>query len=200
VNERAFVTKHTRLQEVPGLGALKLHLSDDVFSVWKAVQERTGDPDAPIPFWAFAWGGGLAIASYVRDHPDAVTDTRVLDFASGSGLCAIAALRAGASNVEAIDVDPFAIAAVELNARANRVRIDARRDDLLDRDPPDVDVILAGDCWYEESFGTRLTAWLWRAREAHDGLIELASYDVRSTTDLEDMARTRAWVYELSDR
>lgn len=209
---RAFVLRQTRLQPVPGLDGMTLHLSDDVFAVWGAVQNETGETDAPIPFWAFAWGGGLAIANYVRDHPDVVADRRVLDVASGSGLCALSAVRAGASEVTATDIDPFAIAAIELNARANHAHVDVRRDDVLLDDPPDVDVILAGDCWYEEGFGTRMTAWLKIARErgievlvgdpgrrylAHEPLIELASYDVRSTTELEDLGRTRASVYEL---
>jgi predicted nicotinamide N-methyase len=209
---RTFVRRHTRLQAVPGLEDIRLHLSDDVFTLWRAVQQETRDPDAPIPYWAFAWGGGLAISSYLRDHPTVVTGKRVLDFASGSGLCAIAAMRSGAAKVTAVDIDPRAIAAVDLNATANGVRLDARLDDLLPDDPPsDVEVILAGDCWYEESFGTRLTAWLRRAHAGIDVLIgdpgrryldatavkELATYDVRSTTDLEDLGRTSATVYEL---
>ena len=211
-NPRAFVLRHTRLQPVPGLDELRLHLSDDVFALWGAVQNETGDRDAPIPYWAFAWGGGLAVATYLREHPNAVIGRRVLDVASGSGLDALAAASAGASEVTAVDIDAFAIAAIGLNARANHAHIDVRRDDLLLEDPPDVDVILAGDCWYEESFGTRMTAWLQIARDrgidvligdpgrrylAHEPLIELASYEVRSTTDLEDLGRTRASVYEL---
>ena len=212
MNERAFVTKHTRLQAVPGLD-LRLHLADDVNVVWHATQGATGDSDAPIPYWAFAWGGGLAIARYVEEHPEVVAGKRVLDVASGSGLCAIAAMRAGAAEATAVDIDPFAIAAIGLNARANGARVDVTRDDVLDDEPPDVDVILAGDCWYEERFATRISAWLARATAtgilvligdpgrrylAHDDLTELATYDVRSTTDLEDMARTRATVYELT--
>jgi len=212
LNERAFVTKHTRLQAVPGLD-LRLHLADDVNVVWHATQGATGDSDAPIPYWAFAWGGGLAIARYVAEHPEVVAGKRVLDVASGSGLCAIAAMRAGAEEATAVDIDPFAIAAIGLNARANGARVDVTRDDVLDDEPPDVDVILAGDCWYEERFATRISAWLARATAtgilvligdpgrrylAHDDLTELATYDVRSTTDLEDMARTRATVYELT--
>ena len=138
-----------------GLDELRLHLSDDVFELWHAVQEETGDRDAPIPFWAFAWGGGLAIASYLRDKPDVVAGKRVLDLASGSGLCAIAAMRAGALTTTAVDIDPLSIAAIGLNAKANRQKIVVRREDLLGDDPPDdIDVILAGDCWYEEAFGT----------------------------------------------
>lgn len=209
---RVVVLRHTRLQLLPGLGGLRLHLSDDVLELWGAVQEAAGDREAPIPFWAFAWGGGLAIASYIRDHPAVVSQRRVLDIASGSGLCAIAAMRAGASAVTAIDTDRFAVAAIGLNARANREKVEVVRVDLLDDEPPDVDVILAGDCWYEETFATRMTAWLQRARKLGIGVLigdpgrrylsrdivnELASYEVRSTTDLEDLGRTRAWVYEL---
>jgi predicted nicotinamide N-methyase len=213
LNERAFVLKQSRLQAVPGLADIRLHLSDDIYSVWGAVQKETGDSDAPIPYWAFAWGGGLAIARYVSDQRSVVAGKSVVDMASGSGLCAIAAARAGAREVRAVDIDRYSIAAIALNARANNVRLDIDRDDLLDDDPPEVDVILAGDCWYEERFAERVSAWLTRAAAAgiciligdpgrrylaHDRLTALATYDVRSTTDLEDMARTTATVYELT--
>jgi len=206
------VLHHTRLQELPGFDGLRLHLADDALTLWGQMQKETGDPDAPLPYWGFAWGGGLAIASYLRDTPEAVADRRVLDVASGSGLCAIAAMRARAAEVTAVDIDPYAAAAIGLNARANRQKIDVVRDDLLGDPPPDVDVILAGDCWYEESFGARITEWLQRASAsgievligdpgrrylAHDNLQELATYEVRSTTDLEDLARTTATVYRL---
>ena len=212
MNDRAFVLRHSRLQAVPGFDDIRLHLSDDVNVLWHDTQQATGDPDTPIPFWAFAWGGGLAIASYLRDHPEVVAARRVLDIASGSGLCAIAAARAGAAEVTAVDIDPYAIAAIRLNAKANRVAIDVLRDDLLDSPPPDVDVILAGDAWYEEQFADRISAWLQRARDAgievligdpgrrylnHDTVHELAVYEVRSTTDLEDLERTQASVHEL---
>jgi predicted nicotinamide N-methyase len=191
---------------------VRLQLSDDIYAVWGGVQQDRGDPDEPIPYWAFAWGGGLAISRYLVDEPAVVAGRRVLDIASGSGLCAIVAARAGASHVEAVDIEPLAIAAIELNARANSVRVETRREDLLDSDPPAVDVVLAGDCWYEESFAGRVTEWLQRAAAAgikvligdpgrryldHDRLTALATYNVRSTTDLEDMARTTATVYTL---
>ena len=156
-----------------------------------------------------AWGGGLAIALYLRDHPDVAIGRRVLDLGSGSGLCSIAAAEAGAKAVVAVDIDPFAIAAIELNARANRQRIETVRADLLAEEPPDVDLILAGDCWYEEPVATRATAWLRRAwQQGSDVLLgdpgrrylqrrelrELATFAVRSTSDLEDLGRDRASV------
>ena len=157
---RAFILHHTALRPVPGLETIRLHLADDAFTLWHAVQIETGDPEAALPYWAFAWGGGLAIGRYLREHPEAVRGRRVFDLATGSGLCAIAAMQAGAPAVTAADIDPFAVAAVALNARANRQRLTVIGRDVLDDPPPDVDVILAGDCWYEARLAERVLPWL----------------------------------------
>ncbi len=213
---RAFVLRHTSLRPVTGLEEVRLHLADEVLPLWHAVQTATGDPDAAIPFWAFAWSGGLAIGRYLRDHPEVVAARRVFDLGSGSGLCAIAAVQAGASAVIAADVDPFAAAAIELNARANG-RAGARRitvwqrDPMLD-DPPDVDVILAGDCLYEATLAERIVPWLDVARARGidvivgdpgrrylptSELVELASYLVRTTTELENLDHKTGRVFAL---
>jgi predicted nicotinamide N-methyase len=210
---RAFVLRHTRLRPVPGLEEVRLHLADEVLPLWHAVQIETGDPDAALPYWAFAWAGGLAVGRYLREHPEAVAGRRVFDLASGSGLCAIAALRAGATEATGADIDPFAIAAIERNARANRQRVTGLRRDVLDDDePPDVDVILAGDCWYEAGLAERVLPWLRRARDQGidilvgdpgrrylpvEEFVELAVYEVRTTTELEDLERKRGWVYAM---
>jgi predicted nicotinamide N-methyase len=210
---RAFVVRHTRLRPVPGLDGIRLHLADEVLPLWHAVQVETRDPDAALPYWAFAWGGGLAIAHYLRDHPEAVAGRRVFDLASGSGLCAVAALRAGASAVTAADIDAFATAAIPLNARANGGRATVVAYDILDDEPPDVDVILAGDCCYEAGLAERVVPWLRRAQDRGvdvllgdpgrrylpiDDLVELARYEVRTTTELEDLELKRGWVYTLT--
>jgi len=209
---RAFVLRHTRLRPVPGLDEIRLHLADEVLPLWRAVQLETGDPDTALPYWAFAWAGGLAVGRYLRAHPEAVTDRRVFDLGSGSGLCAIAALRAGASIAAGADIDPLAAAAIELNARANGQRVTVVRRDVLDEDAPDVDVILAGDCWYDAQLAERVLPWLQRARARGidvlvgdpgrrylpiDELVELASYDVRTTTELEDLALKQGRVYAM---
>ncbi|TIL77311.1 MAG: methyltransferase, partial [Mesorhizobium sp.] len=77
----------------------------------------------PPPFWAFAWAGGQGLARYILDNPSDVQGKRVLDFASGSGLVAIAAVKAGAAEVIAADIDPFCATAIRLNAEANGVGI-----------------------------------------------------------------------------
>ena len=153
VSPRSFVLRHTRLRPVPGLEEIRLHLADEVLPLWHAAQVETKDPDAPMPYWAFAWSGGLAIGRYLREHPEVVAGRRVFDFASGSGLCALAALRAGATIATAADIDRFSAAAIELNARANRQKIAVVLGDVLDDDPPEADIVLAGDCWYDAQPG-----------------------------------------------
>jgi predicted nicotinamide N-methyase len=209
---RAFVLHHTRLRPVPGLEEIRLQLADEVLPLWRAVEVETNDPDPALPYWAFAWAGGLAIGRYLREHPEAVAGRRVFDIASGSGLCALAALHAGAADAIGADIDAFAAAAIELNAHANGRRITVVRRDVLDEEPPDVDVILAGDCWYDEGLAGRVLPWLRRARDRGidvlvgdpgrrylptDELTELASYEVRTTTELEDLERKQGWVYAL---
>ena len=211
-SRRAFVLRHTHLRSVPGLEEVRLHLADDVMALTYAVQVETGDPDAALPYWAFAWAGGLAIGRYLREHPEAVAGRRVFDVASGSGLCAIASMRAGAAQATGVDIDAFATAAIELNARANGSRVTAVRRDVLDEEPPDADVILAGDCWYEGRLAARVLPWLHRARDhgievlvGDPGrrylpaaeLVELATYDVRTTTELEDLALKQGRVYAV---
>ena len=211
-SSRAFVIRHTTLGPVPGADGIRLHLGAEVLPLWHAVQVETGDPDAALPYWAFAWGGGLAIARYLADHPATVWARRVVDVASGSGLCAIAAMHAGATSSIAIDVDMFSVAAIKLKARANGVRVTAIRRDVLDEGPPDADVLLAGDCWYEAGLAARVTPWLTRARDhGVDVLVgdpgrrylptadleEIACYEVRTTTELEDLDRKQARVYRL---
>ncbi|HYO44770.1 MAG TPA: 50S ribosomal protein L11 methyltransferase [Candidatus Limnocylindrales bacterium] len=215
-HRRAFVARHTRLREVDGLPGLRLHLADDVETLWPATEAALGIDGAPIPFWAFAWAGGLALARYVLEHPDSVKGARVLDFATGSGLVAIAAARAGAATITATDIDPFAEVAVALNARANGVHVGYIGRDLLDGPPPAVDVLLAADTWYEGPLAERLLPWLQAAAASGirvlvgdpgrrylptgsaAGMTELARYRVHTTTVLEDRAEVEGSVLDLA--
>lgn len=209
---RAFVLRQTRLREVAGIDSIRLYQSDDVLTLWHRLQLETGDPDTALPYWAFAWAGGLALARFLADHPELARGRSVVDLGTGSGLCAIAAARAGAADVIGIDVDPFAIQAARLNARANAVRIDLIGHDVLDEPPPAADLVLAGDCWYEAGLAERVTHWLRAAAAAGSevvvgdpgrrylpvgDLVELATYEVRTTTELEDLAQKTARVHRL---
>ena len=212
-SHRAFVLRQTRLRPVPGLEAIRLHLADEVLPLWRSLQIETSDPETALPYWAFAWAGGLAIGQHLRAHPEVVAGRRVFDLASGSGLCGIAAMQAGAAAVTASDIDPFAAAAIESNARANGSRVTVVRRDVLDDDPPDVEVILAGDCWYEAQLAERVLPWLQEAsvrgidvlvgdpgrRYLPTGaLTELARYDVQTTTELEDLGQKEARVFAMA--
>jgi len=212
ISTRAFVLHNTLLRPASGLEEIRLHLADEVLPLWRAVQLETDDPDAALPYWAFAWAGGLAIGRHLREHPETVAGRRVFDLASGSGLCAIASLLAGATDATGADIDVFAAAAIELNARANGCRVTVVRRDVLDEEPPDVDVILAGDCFFDAGLARRVLPWLLRARDRGidvfvgdpgrrylptDQLVELARYEVRTTTELEDLELKQGLVYRL---
>jgi predicted nicotinamide N-methyase len=211
-DRRAFILEHTRLQAPPHAPELSLYLADEITPIWRMTEEALGEMGLAPPFWAFAWAGGQAIARYVLDHPSEVAGRSVLDFASGSGLCAIAALRAGAKQALAADIDPFCGAAVSLNGEVNGVEAQFTDQNLLDADPPLVDVILAGDICYEKPLAERVLAWL---QTAHDrgtrvligdpgrsyfprqGLERLADYQVATTRELEDqeVKRTGVWTF-----
>ncbi len=194
------------------MGGVRLHLADDIARVSRAAEAELGAADADLPYWAFAWAGGLAVARYVLDHPAEVAGRHVVDVASGSGLCAIAALRAGAAAVRAIDVDPLAAAAVAVNARANGIRVGFGRDDPLDDPPPPCDVLLAGDVCYQETMARRMLDWLGSAARRGTrvligdpgrtylppGLEKVAAYQVRTSLELERSAVTESAVYTFA--
>ena len=209
---RALVRARTRLQSPPAVPELTLHLADDMDQAWSSLQAELDDGDLPPPFWAFAWLGGQGVARHLLDHPETVGGRRVLDLATGSGLCALAARLAGAAEVDAVDVDPFAVTAVDLNARHNGLQLSARCIDLLDGDPPAVDVVLAGDVFYDAAMARRVQPWLLAAARAGAQVLvgdpgrhylpralctELSALDVPTTRALEGVDVKRVRVYAL---
>jgi predicted nicotinamide N-methyase len=209
-DRRAFILANTRLQAPPHTPELRLHLADEITPIWRMTEEELGELGLPPPFWAFAWAGGQALARYLLDHPDEARGRRVVDFATGSGIVAIAAARAGAAEVLAADIDPFCAAAVAQNAEANGVAVAFTDADLLDAPPPGVDLILAADICYEKPLAERVMAWLGAARAGgarvligdpgrsyfpKSGLDRLAEYRVPTTRELEDaeVKRTAVW-------
>src|SRR5690606_34602844 len=112
---REFILANTALQAPPHVPEIRLHLAHEAFDLWHKTEEELEAAGVPPSFWAFAWAGGQGLARYVLDHPETVRGKRVLDFASGSGLVAIAACKAGAAAVTATDIDPFAIVACRVN-------------------------------------------------------------------------------------
>lgn len=205
----AFIRANTELLSPPLVPEIRLHLASEIVPIWRKTEEELAAEGVPPPFWAFAWAGGQALARWVLDHPDTVRGRRVLDFASGSGLSAIAAMKAGAREVVANEVDRFAIAAIALNAAANGVQIASAFEDLIGRDDG-WETVIAGDVCYEREMSGRVFDWLTRLAKRgatvlmgdpgrnylpKSDLNELAVYDVQTTRELEDreVRRTRVW-------
>jgi predicted nicotinamide N-methyase len=164
-------TDGLRLHAAPLVPEVRLHLAEDSVLLWARLEAQLGTELAP-PFWATAWPGGLAVARHVLDHAELVARRHVLDLATGSGLVAVAAALAGAAEVVANDVDPFALAVARRNARANGVRVTTSGADLLDGDGGDADVVLAGDVFYTRAMAERVCAFLDRAvRRGADVLV-----------------------------
>lgn len=150
-----FIRTRLRLGPVPGLPELRLFQRHPGSGLGLFLGE-----DAPAPYWASVWAGGVVLARYLLDHPHVVRGRRVLDLGTGSGLVAIAAALSGAASVQAVDTDPLAITATRLNAAENGVDIEVIAGDLLDGPVPSVDLILVGDLFYEAELAARVTAFL----------------------------------------
>jgi predicted nicotinamide N-methyase len=212
IDPDGFIRENTRLRPVPHAPEIRLHVADEVTPLWQKTEEELGALGLPPPFWAFAWAGGQALARYLLDHPEHVRGRRVLDLASGSGLVAIAAMRAGAAHALAADIDRFAVAAIGLNAAANGVAVEATSEDLLGRQDLDAEMILAGDIFYQKDIAERVLAWLEACRADGrdvlvgdpgrtylpvDRLTRLATYEVPVSRELEDLEIKRSSVWAL---
>ncbi len=164
-----FVRAETRPTVPAYVPEITLRLALDSIALWEHI-EREHELRGGPPYWALAWPGGLALARHLLDHPDLVAGRRVLDLAAGSGLVGIAAAKAGAAHVTASDIDPLAAVAIALNADANDVAIALNADDLLAAestfDPSCVDVVLAGDAFYDHALAPRALAFLARSHAA----------------------------------
>ena len=209
VDRAAFIRAETRLLPVPHAPEIRLHVAEEATALWQRTEEELGAIGLPPPFWAFAWAGGQALARYVLDHPEAVRSRTVLDVASGSGLVAIAAAMAGASCVQAADIDAFAAEAIAVNAAANDVRVMPLLGDLVGTDEG-WDVVLTGDIFYERDISERMWPWLVALEERgatvligdpgrsylpKDKVEQIAQYRVQVTRELEDaeIKLSRVW-------
>ena len=207
-----FVQTNTAVARPPLVPEIQLHLATKVTPIWQATEDSLAKGAVPPPFWAFAWAGGQALARYLLDHPETVAGREVLDIGSGSGIVAIAAAMAGARRVTAAEIDPFAAAAIALNAPLNGVGVAIETRDLLDRAAAGWGVALAGDICYEEPMSSRAIALLrriaargrlallgdpGRAYLPREGLVELARYEVPTTRELEDREAREGVVFEV---
>ncbi len=160
---RAFITENLQLKPAPGLPEIHLYIAHPGSGLSRL---GTNDAEDPPPYWAYSWAGGTLIARHILKHPDLVRDRRVLDLGAGSGVVGIVARKCGAFRVIAAEIDTNAIAAIGLNAEANGVAIEVTSADVLSGAPPDVDVILAGDVFYNTQLAGRVLPFLTACRKA----------------------------------
>ncbi len=206
----AFLREHTHIARAPLVPEIALHLASEVTPIWQASEDWLRARNIEPPFWAFAWPGGQALARYVLDDPERAARRRVLDFAAGCGIAAIACAMAGAADAEAAEIDPLAVAAIRLNAALNGVAVAVIAADAVGRDCG-WDLILCGDVCYEAPMTRRILPWLRRMAERAEvwladpgraylpaeGLTAFAEYRVPTTLDLEDREERVVTLYRL---
>jgi predicted nicotinamide N-methyase len=207
-----FIRSKTAIAAPPLVPEIRLYLATEVTPIWYATESSLARSGLPPPYWAFAWAGGQALARYLLDHPETVAGREVLDIGSGSGIVAIAAAKAGASRVVAADIDPFAAAAIALNAPLNGATVTVETRDLLNRGPAGWGVALAGDICYEEPMSSRALTLLrrvaargrlallgdpGRAYLPRSGLVERARYQVPTSRELEDREAREGVVWQV---
>lgn len=204
-----FIVANTEIAVPPLVPEIRLRLATEIVPIWQATEVVLAELNIPPPFWAFCWPGGQALARHILDHPETFSGKRILDFAAGSGVVAIAAALAGA-HAFANDVDAMALAAIGINAGLNRVRVELIGRNLITASFGRWDVILAGDVCYERGLADRIWAWL-RAQAANGsevllgdpgrtylpsaGLEAIARYLVPTSMELEDgeLKETTVW-------
>ncbi len=205
--------ENTAVARAPLVPEIALYLASEVTPLWHATETYLEQNNLPPPYWAFAWPGGQTFARLLLDRPELARGRRVLDFASGSGISAIAAAKAGAARVVATEIDAFAVAALALNAALNGVTLDIFEGDILGSPPTDWDLILAGDVCYEKPMADRTIAWLdlavaqgievliadpGRAYLPKSGLSEIARHDVPTPLDLENRKIMTTVIYRYT--
>jgi predicted nicotinamide N-methyase len=211
-DHRAFILANTVKLACPLVPELTLHLAHEAVPIWHKTEEELGEIGLAPPFWAFAWAGGQALARYILDHPEFIHGKSAVDLASGSGLVALAAMKAGAVSVLAADIDPFAASAMRLNAELNGVVLEVTTENLLQTPPPKADFLLVGDLFYEKELAQRVLGWLEQGREQGSRILvgdpgrsyfpkdrfeKCAEYMVPVTRELEDSEIKRTAVWEL---
>jgi predicted nicotinamide N-methyase len=205
----AFIRANTELTTARHVPEIRLYLATEITPIWQATETWLADHNIAPPFWAFAWPGGQALARHVLDHPELVAGKRVLDFAAGGGIAAIACAMAGAALVEAAEIDTIALAAVRLNAAANAVSV-LQADDVVGQ-ACRWDLVLCGDICYEAPMTSHIMPWLrdmarsaevWiadpgRAYLPTTGLRALAQYRIETTLELEDRTIRTVTIYRV---
>lgn len=209
-SRQQFVVDHTALARSALVPGIKLYLASEITPLWRASEKFLEIHNVAPPFWAFAWPGSEALARHVTENPALVAGKRVLDFAAGCGLAAIACAKAGAADVETAEIDPVACAAIALNSAANHCRLTVTEGDIVGQNCR-WDVILCGDVCYEAPMARHILPWLricassatviiadpGRAYVPLEGTFTIARFEVPTSLDLEDSSSRMVTLFKL---
>jgi predicted nicotinamide N-methyase len=207
----AFVRANTSLGFAPLVPEIALYLASEITPIWQATEDWLHEHALQPPYWAFAWPGGQALARHVLDNPSLVAGRRLLDFAAGGGIAAIACALSDATLVEAAEIDGLARAAIQLNAAVNGASLTVAEGDVVGS-ACRWDLILCGDVCYEAPMTGHILPWLREmAREAEvwiadpgraylpkSGLTQIGRYIVPTSLELEDRIEREVVLYRLS--
>ena len=207
-----FIQANTAIASAPLCPEIRLHLATEITPLWEATEAHLARNNIPPPYWAFCWAGGQALTRYLLDRPDILEGRRVLDFAAGCGISAIAAAMRGAALVEANEIDPVAAQVIAMNAALNGVAVVPLVEDLTGRADNRWDLVVAGDVCYERPMAEIVFPWLrglarqgatvlmadpGRAYLPRAGLMEMARYDVPTSLELEDRTSRLTVIYKI---
>lgn len=210
INRAAAIAQYLRLEPVPTLPDIALYTAHPGSRLSQFADPDDNDP--PAPYWAYQWAGGLALAHHFRTHPELVQGKRILDLGAGSGLVGIAASKLGA-HTKAAEIDPNGRAAIALNASANGVTLPLIDLDLHSAPPQDIDLIAAGDVFYNAEIAQLMQPFLTRCtgsgievligdpdrRDLPLAQLELlASYAVGDVGDVRSNTGRKGSVYRLA--
>jgi predicted nicotinamide N-methyase len=200
----------TELKPTDLLPEILLYQATEITPLWQATEDLLRTAEIEPPYWAFAWAGGQATARLLLDRPELVAGRRIVDFACGGGVASIAAMKAGATSVLAVDIDALAVAATRANAAANGVVVETLTADLVGGAMPECDLLMAGDVCYDARMTAHILPWLrqvaasgitvllgdpGRAYVPSSGIELMGEYRVPTTTAIEDKAfrDTKLW-------
>jgi predicted nicotinamide N-methyase len=207
-----FIRANTAIASAPLCPEIKLYLATEITPLWEATEAYLAKNAIPPPYWAFCWAGGQALTRYLLDHEELVAGRRVLDFAAGCGISAIAAALRGAASSEANEIDPVAARVIALNAELNAAAVRPLIEDLTRHAANRWDLVVAGDVCYERPMADVIFPWLrelarqgatvlmadpGRAYLPRTGLMEMARYDVPTSLELEDKTHRMTVIYKI---
>lgn len=207
-----FIRTHTEIASAPLCPEIRLHLATEITPLWEATEAYLARNAIPPPYWAFCWAGGQALTRYLLDNGGLVRGRRVLDFAAGCGISAIAAALRGAASCEANEIDPVAARVIAMNAELNGATVEPLIEDLTGRAVNRWDLVVAGDVCYERPMAEIVFPWLrglarqgatvlmadpGRAYLPRTGLMEMARYDVPTSLELEDKTHRLTAIYKI---